>query len=254
MNTISSSIFKYVPPARVDIILDERIAFTPPNRFKDEFDVHPQIKPVIARAFLRRHAKLAMRQYEKSLPRDQRPRNKKELRDLKAEAVEHLRVQASELAANWKGELRDKISKTFGVLCLSEVHDENLTWEESAEDHRGFVIEFDTSNPSFKAMGQLVRVEYVPHRPIYDPVKGAKGFWRQKVKDKYQHEREWRIIRRLDLCEQHQVDGVTIYRCPLPRATIKAVYFGLRCDAEIENRLRGALVEGNTQFYRTRSQ
>jgi hypothetical protein len=254
MSTLPASIFKYVPPDRVDIILNERIAFTPPNRFKDEFDVRPRVKPVIDRQFLRKPAKKAEQEFLKSLPRNQRPRNKRQRRDifrkLRLEAVENVRRQAPQIAANWEESLPQEISAKFGILCMSEVADENLIWKESADHHRGFAIEFDLEHSSFQAMGQLKQVEYVLQRPIYDPVEGAKGFWLQKLKERYKHEREWRISRQLDQCEVNLVNGETIYLCPLSRVSIKAIYLGLHSDKQLENRIREALAGMDVKFNR----
>lgn len=44
-------------------------------------------------------------------------------------------------------------------------------------DHQGFVIEFDTASDSFRQLGELRKVEYLPHPPVYDAAKGAMGFW-----------------------------------------------------------------------------
>jgi hypothetical protein len=52
-------LFKYVPPERIDILENEKIAFTPPDRFKDPFEfrvgitrgtLRKQLKEVIAEA------------------------------------------------------------------------------------------------------------------------------------------------------------------------------------------------------------
>src|SRR5439155_13428816 len=115
--------------------------------------------------------------------------------------IDHIKGQAGELAQKWERELQGIISQRFGVLCFSEVKDEHLMWAHYAAEHRGFVIEFDTGNTSFQQLGLLRQVEYLPHRPVYDPAKGAMGFWRQKTK-KWAYEREWRRVRELSHCEQ----------------------------------------------------
>ncbi len=250
MKTVPPSVFKYVPRQRVDIILNERIAFTPPNRFDDGLDVNPQFKPVTDATYLRKQAKEAQRKHIKSLPRGQRPRSKQERRELRAGAVEHFRMQAQEFATHMEGQLQNRISMEFGVLCLSEVHDEDLIWKESANNHSGFVIEYETAHSSFQEMGQLVQVDYVPCRPIYDPVKGTKGFWHQKLKEKFGYEKEWRIARLLGQCMSCSVNERTIYFCPLSRAAIKAVYLGLHSDNELEGEIRHALAGATPDLYR----
>ena len=253
MSAIPATVFKFVCAERTDVILNQRIAFTPPNRFNDLFDVRPQVKPVTDRAFLQKHAKGAEREFLKTLPRRQRPQNKKQririFKKLRAGAVEHFQGQAQSFAGDIEAQLQDEISKVFGILCFAEVLHEDLMWAHYADSHRGFVIEFDTAHPSFRALGDLVQVEYLPHRPIYDAVEGAKGFWRQKP-DKWSYEHEWRISRLLAKCDQRKVKVVTTYLCPLLRESIKAVYFGARSDKALENGIRTALMDTRAVMHR----
>lgn len=252
MSAVPTSVFKYVTADRVDIILNERIAFTPPNRFNDSFDVRPQVKPVTNKVFLRKQAKAAERTFLKSLPRNQLPRNKGQMREilrgLRAGAVEHVRGQAKEFAADLEAQLQDEISKIFGILCLCEVCDDDQMWAHYADSQHGFAIEFDTAHPSFRALGQCVKVDYLQARPTYDPVAGADGFWRKKPA-KWIYEHEWRISRRLDECEQPPVDGITIYLCPVSRESIKAVYLGLRSDDALHSKIRSALSGTRSLIY-----
>lgn len=253
MNSIPASIFKFASPERLDIILNQSIAFTPPNRFNDLFDVCPEVKPVTDAAFLRKRAKKAEREFLRSLPRSQRPKSKKErlriFKKLRTGAVAHFQEQAHSFAANLEAQLQDEISKVFGILCLAEVRDEDLMWAHYADSHRGFVIEFDTAHPSFQSLGNPAKVEYLPHRPIYDAVEGAKGFWKQKP-DRWDYEHEWRISRRLDECSKCMVKGVSIFLCPLSREAIKAVYLGARSDKALESKVRNALLDTNASLHR----
>jgi hypothetical protein len=59
-------LFKYVPPERIDILENEKIAFTPPDRFKDPFEFRLGITRGTARSQLKdlmtqieRHADLS---------------------------------------------------------------------------------------------------------------------------------------------------------------------------------------------------
>jgi hypothetical protein len=198
------SIFKYVTAARVDIIANEKICFTPPERFNDLLDVRPRVLPVTDRAFLRQREKEAQKMFINSLPPDKRPKTKKErkrfIRQYASGGVQYIQGQSGELAAKWERELQGVISQHFGVLCFSETRDEPLMWAHYAEEHRGLVIEFDTSHEGFMDLGQLCKVEYLAGRPVYDPAKGAMGFWRQK-EARWAYEGEWRIARELRFCE-----------------------------------------------------
>ncbi|MGD0900840.1 MAG: hypothetical protein ABR915_23660, partial [Thermoguttaceae bacterium] len=141
MSTVAASIFKYVTPARVDIIANEKIAFTPPNRFNDVLDVWPQVVPVTNWTFLRRREKEAQRAFIESLPPEQRPVTKKDrkrfIRQHLSGAIDHIRGQAGELTRAFASELQGVLSQHAGVACFSEVKGEHLMWAHYADEHRG---------------------------------------------------------------------------------------------------------------------
>ena len=116
-------------------------------------------------------------------------------------------------------------------------------------NHEGFVLGFDTSCCSFKELGEPMKVDYFPHRPVYDPVKGAKGFWYQK-EVRWQFENEWRISRRPDACKQRTIGGTTIHLCRISRDCIAKVYVGLRANKALEDQLSAALENSKTQLFR----
>lgn len=185
MFTIPASILKYVAAARIDILTNEKITFTPPNRFNDVLDVCPQVVPATSRAFLRRREKEAQQAFIEIVPPEQRPKTRKErkrfMRRYTSGGIAHIREQAGELTRKFGSKPQGILSQHAGVACFSEVKDEHLMWAHYADEHRGLLIELDTRNTSFQQLGLLTRVEYLPARPVYDPAKGAAGFWRQKT-------------------------------------------------------------------------
>jgi hypothetical protein len=246
------SLYKYVTPARVDILAKEKIAFTPPERFNDILDVRPYVVPPTNRDYLSQMEKEVQDSFVASLPPSQQPKTAEERRRLferLGSAVDHVIGQASETAQRWQVELPKLISQHFGVLCFCETNDHHLMWAHYAAEHHGFVLEFDTANPAFQQLGELRKVEYVPHRPVYDAAKGARGFWRQKTQQ-WAYEREWRIVRELRHCDKGSVKGSDIYLCSLPRSTIKGVYFGVRANDETEQQVRTAMSDTPVTLYR----
>lgn len=248
-------LFKYVAPARVDILANEKIVFTPPERFNDVLDVRPNVKPVTDREYLRPIEKAAQEEFIRSLPPHQRPKTREQherLLEFLNGGVDHVIDQAKEFAAKWQKELPKLISQHFGILCLSETNDSHVMWAHYASDHRGFVVEIGTGADEFLKLGQLRKVEYLPHCPVYDPVVGAMGFWRQKL-DHWAYEREWRIVRELKNCERLDSHDLPIYLCPFPRTLVRAVYFGERTSAEIGNQIRRVMAGTLCRFYRARA-
>jgi len=43
-NTTVKSIYKYLEPARLDVLESGMVAFTPPGRFNDPFEMNPAVK------------------------------------------------------------------------------------------------------------------------------------------------------------------------------------------------------------------
>ncbi len=97
-------------------------------------------------------------------------------------------------------ELRFKMASDHGISCFSEVYDDMLMWSYYADGHKGYCLEFDTSeDPFFNAK----RVNYVDKIPPFNAAdlleeKGESAdviniFLATKFKG-WSHEREWRII------------------------------------------------------------
>ena len=255
MTETPSSLFKYVIPERVDILANEKFAFTPPERFNDVMDVRPNVKPITNREYLRQIEKEAQEQFINSLPPSQRPPTQKQrerLLEFLSGGVDHVIGQASELAMKWQEELPKLISQHFGILCFSEINDSHVMWAHYASDHRGVVIGVDTADTGFLQLGQLKKVEYLPNPPVYDAAIGAMGFWRQKL-DHWAYEREWRIVRELRDCEQVNAQDIPIYLCAFPRTMVKSIYLGIRASTETEHRIRTIVTGTHVHLCRARA-
>jgi hypothetical protein len=89
----------------------------------------------------------------------------------------------------------------YGVLCLSEAPDSLLMWAHYADNHKGFCVGFDCSNPEAMPIGLAMQVEYVAERPQVNPLtlyqEDPGDLVRQCFLIKSRHweyEREWRLI------------------------------------------------------------
>jgi hypothetical protein len=248
-------LFKYLVPDRVDILANEKIAFTPPERFNDILDVRPQVQPITSRQYLRQREKEAKNAYIRSLPASQKPKSARQLKRFRKHlkgAIEHVRSQAPDLASKWERDLPKLISQNFGILCLSEINNFHPMWAHYADEHKGFVLELDTRVESFRQLGQLRKVKYLPSPPVYDPAKGAKGFWYQKL-DQWAEEKEWRMVRELEHCDQVQVKDTTIYLSAFPRIIVKSVYIGARISPVTEQNIRRIISGTHIRLFRARA-
>jgi hypothetical protein len=119
MQTLAENLrlFKYVPPERIDILVNEKIAFTPPNRFKDPFEFRMGITRRTARNQLRELIAQVEQRAEattpgyKELSSRQRRKGRKEM----------LRMQnATEQFQKGFQDTVQTQSRQIGILCLCE--------------------------------------------------------------------------------------------------------------------------------------
>lgn len=94
----------------------------------------------------------------------------------------------------------------FGVLCLTVTPDSLLMWAHYANNHNGFVIQFDETHEFFAPSShdgqvlELTKVEYSAQRPVlsYSTLNSASLYYRKSPE--WFYENEWRIIKPLKLC------------------------------------------------------
>ncbi len=247
-------LFKYVDPARLDILINETIAFTPPNRFKDPFEFRPIVAPG-SRSRLRQELREAAKQEWTESPDFYKKFSRKERRDKERIAIKEALKQVRSGESGHSELLQDNIvhgaSKGLGILCLCSKHDENLMWYHYADGHRGFVMEFHTQHEDFKKLGNPMEVIYSDTPPILDLDKPTKDLWR--VKPMYlKYEAEYRIMAKLPAATSHKTpDGQPLYLAKLPRTCIKAVYLGHRLEKNSRDKLLKAI--SGTSSLRTAS-
>jgi hypothetical protein len=245
------TLFKYLVPERVEILENERIAFTPPNRFNDAYELRPPVAAV-SLAYLKRRNKEAYEELKRESFNPPPAATRTERRRMEREAIkEAAQKSKSAYPEQMQDALQEEASKSVGILCLSAVNNKELMWAHYADGHRGFVIEFNCNHPRFQQLGQLWNVEYAEKRPVYNPadLEPEMQFWRVKPLC-WRDEQEYRIMRRLnDRKEEIQKCGKVFYLYELPRASVKAVYLGHRLERAIRDRILHALRETSAVKY-----
>jgi hypothetical protein len=116
-------LFKYIPPQRVDILLNEKIAFTPPGRFLDSNEMGLRLSRPAKKEFERRlckqikkEAMLANPEYRRISARQRRIGKKDQLRGTNIGAVADENFQAA----------IKRESQQIGVLCLCKTEKSSL--------------------------------------------------------------------------------------------------------------------------------
>jgi hypothetical protein len=233
-------LFKYVRPERVDILENQKIAFTPPADFNDILDTRPRVVPIFSKSILKRKAKAEEAEVLKHMPPSFHalPRHKRREmeRQLLRGSVDEMHRNAESIAKRLQDDIHTGVSKFFCVLCLSTNQDNKLMWGHYADGHRGFVIEFDTQNPRFAVNENLHQIIYSDEPATYDPSVGSQGWWKVKGKE-WEYENEYRIVMPIDACEKVIVNEKPIYLKYLPRECVKAIYLGLKINGAAKDRI-----------------
>lgn len=242
-------LYKYVPPERVDILENGKIAFTPPGRFKDPFEFRPELAETTARALM----KDTVRQHAKELIPNADTLSARQLKKARSALLKKADEQGvlARTRESFTKVIATNANRDLGVLCLSAVGNDNLMWYHYADGHRGFVIEFDSEQAEFKSLGKQWKIDYVSSQPVYDHRVGNIDFFRYKP-NYLNFEQEFRIIRPLKELVAVKSGGTDLlYFWSLPLVCVQAVYLGHRIDGRFRDRILKAIQGTHTRKFET---
>lgn len=158
----------------------------------------------------------------------------KEQKNLPEFILERLkRMSNNTLTSNWISILNNHI----GILCLSEIYDNELMWANYAENHTGLVLEFETEHHFFKP---IIKVEYTHDIPTINleefeeietnPLKYLKIIKNKSINWNYEREqRIFKLLRQNDRIEDN-LDSLSfpIFLFRFPPHCLKGIIFGAR--------------------------
>jgi hypothetical protein len=231
------SLYKYVPPERLDVLGNLRIRFTQPNAQNDPFEFRPLVKrfrrPEVARqalsveydrqfddALLGRFGQADADCIRKTWPAL--------LTSLKLRGMAKADRQSDPAA---RREIAQLLNSRIGILSLSEIPDSFLMWCRYALERTGFVYELDDKHPWFWAKTdakddthELRKVSYVdvPALPYLAELEAQEVLYNKRKK--WECEREWRIIR--PFVESSERIGEDIYLFDVPPSVLTGVIVG----------------------------
>ena len=192
------TLYKYIPPERIDILQNSYIRFTQPSAFNDPFEAFPYFKSLapemdIAEFVRKKNRETTSADIEKIL-KESWEKKQKENPNLKVpfsvvkeqmmKAMNHATPIMSEFFINFmtmKGpayrkialeSMLNSINQEVGILCLAMRPDNLLMWAHYSANHTGLVLEFDDKHPFFNTRpndhaigGFLKAVSYTDKRP-----------------------------------------------------------------------------------------
>jgi len=243
-------LYKYLPPARLDVIEKRTIRFTQPADFNDPFEFRPCIQSAASDAQVREYVEAnfetlvdrELAQYGQLVPAALRA----QLPQLKANLPALFRLSEPHVLAKVSPLIDEFLNRHVGVLCLSELKDSILMWGHYTENHQGLTVGFDADHPFFSRrrsdqdeFGFLRRVEYSRERPNIVLSDTSSREWFQTKCLDWAYEKEWRIVRLLSEADQ-RVDGSRLPAClfGFPEDAVMEIVIGLRAPEWLVEKVR----------------
>lgn len=248
------TLFKYLPPERVDVLLNSTIRITQPSALNDKHEALPNLTALVSDEMvdqvlqsyylenLDNDALNGIRQapvykkYSDEILREILAKSTPFLKDFLTELVHELnRGLLREILPNHSTLLRDFIDPHLGVLSLTDNPSSMPMWAHYAKEHEGFVLGFNGTHPMFhprenwaQHVGYPIPVEYFNEKPcltILDVI-SVKALFSKHVG--WSEEREWRIVLPLAECIKGGNDprGNSVHLFSYPRNMVRYVVLG----------------------------
>ena len=241
-------LYKYLPPDRIDVIQNCIIRFTQYGDFNDPFELNPNIDKLAEENEIRKivdrdFAKIIDEKYSKN-PKISAFISKEAFIQLAKTQVEFVKNAVIGIERNivklLPGMFQKIANSLLGAVSLSEVCNDELMWSHYAEEHKGFVIGFDSEALFFNQkktsddeLRHLRKIDYRDKPPVINLMNtnGAELFFVKSLK--WQHEAEWRMLMPLsDSIRMIEKQPYPIHLFKFPPESVKKMVFGARISVE----------------------
>ena len=171
-------VYKYCPPARIDILQTGMIMLSKPRAFNDPFELKPHYE--------------TLKELVVPIPAKATAKAKKQLAEMQA------LINDKVLPPSAVDTVLENATKTIVVLSLSEVPDSLLMWAHYGAAHTGFVIGFSSPHMILATKSShrhVAKVRYRfnrPSRQTFEEITNDELLLTKSNEWKY--EREWRIL------------------------------------------------------------
>lgn len=248
------NLYKYLPPSRIDVIRDCSIRFTQYGDFNDPFELNPNIDKVAEEGEIRKIVdrdlvQIIEEEYDKN-PIISAFISKEFFIQLAARNEEHLKNAVLGMEKQIVGLLPGMLQKTanslLGALSLSEIHNHELMWSHYANEHRGYVIGFNSEHQFFNQqksdtdeLRHLRKIDYRERPPVINLMNtsGAELFFVKSVK--WKEESEWRML--MPLADSSRVverQHYPVHLFDFPIEAVVEVILGERMSAQDKDTIK----------------
>lgn len=231
-------LYKYLDLPRIDILQNSLIRFTQPGAFNDPFELKPSFD--------------LMSKKDISAMNEAIKKNCSTDEERKAKTAEELNKMLTTLAMGIN-RVTEKIENPvgcyslnnneiassvfdskYGILSLTNDPNNLLMWSHYADNHRGFVLQFDENHDFFKTSYfdnqefSLTKVEYSSERPVlsYSNLHSPEVYYRKSPC--WSYEQELRLIKPLSEASKIIEDHVyPIALFELPIEAVRGIIIGV---------------------------
>ncbi len=231
-------LYKYFTLERRDVLENQLVRLTQPGDFNDPFELHPSYD-------LMSKADIAALPEASGQEGIQGPKMRlltpEVMQAMIAAVLPGLQKQLAQRFGQGGAYLIDNnrlaqatFDSKFGILCLTENPDSLLMWAHYANNHNGFVIQFDETHEFFASTShegqvlELTKVEYSAQRPVlsFSSINSPSLYYRKSPE--WAYENEWRIIKPLSAARTTLAHPeFPRFLFELPPSAVKGVIIGL---------------------------
>lgn len=255
---VPQRLYKYFPPERLGSLDNGMFRYTPLCAFNDPFEGRPNISELASSNELLKSLEAETLIQAKS--------SYNQLDDVQKSKLpfEIYSNMFNSLFSSGRTELLSIYSDTFiemkrrilssmdglvGALCLTEEPTNILMWPHYAQNHEGFVIEFDAHHEYFHGersaqdeFHRIRRVNYRRERPNLD-FNDMNGIILFLVKSNdWSYENEWRLLKPLaEASKRIDTNPYPIDLFSFPRSIVKSIIFGVRASPETIEKAKSIL-------------
>lgn len=250
-------LYKYLPTTRIDVIENRKIRFTQYGAFNDPFELslninRPATKDAMQALAKSDFVKLIEEEYDNQphmaafISKEEFIRLAKGKEGLVKNAIENSEPAIAKLLP---GLYQKTVNSLLGALSLSELNDNTEMWSHYAEEHKGYVIGFDSSNSFFNQrktdkdeLRHLRKIQYHESRPEINLMNtdGRELFFIKGIGWKY--EAEVRMLLHLsDSSETIYQDPYPIHLFEFPPTAVSEIIFGTRMSDINKMKIKSAL-------------
>jgi Protein of unknown function (DUF2971) len=241
-------LYKYLSPDRICVIRDCTIRFTQYGDFNDPFELNPNIDKIAEESEIRKivdrdFVQIIEEEYDKN-PIISAYISKESFIQLAESQKEHVKNgvlgMEPELVGLIPAMLQKATNSLLGALSLSEIPNHELMWSHYANEHRGYVIGFDSEHQFFNQkkndtdeLRHLRKINYRERPPVINLMKtsGAELFFVKSLKWKY--ESEWRMLMPLaDSSRIIEKQPYPVHLFNFPIGSVTEIIFGERMSVQ----------------------